>query len=157
MVYAKVLSKEDGLDHVIEIIQEVFVDEYNYNEDIIRDNFKGQVFHAVVYEGIKDTCPIATGRLVVDDKNTAQLQWIAVKKEHRRKQYGDMVVRMLVEKAKLLSCSNIETRIPAYLLEMFREVGFYPMYDIANSSSKGELSKYILMKYDNNHISSCKK
>lgn len=148
MIYAKILSHKDKLDDVNKILYEVFVEEYKYsNEDIFSDTSKLLVFHVVIYEGMKEGYPIATGRLTIDKQQRARLKWIAVEKKHRRKQYGDMAIRMLVEKARSLSCSEIEADVPEDLTEMFKKIGFLP--------SKVKGSRYIRMVFNDLHLNAC--
>lgn len=147
MVYAKVLSNKDKLDDVNEILREVFIKEYKYSEDDIFDSTSNH-FHVIIYEGIKDGYPLATGRLLIDN-NIAKLKWIAVREKYRGMKYGDMVVRMLVEKARIQSCTDIEVDIPTHLIEMFKNIGFLPVENIAENS--------IRMKYNYLHLNQCQK
>ena len=147
MVFAKILSKDDCLEEVNKILYEVFVNEYKFNEKdifLIKDNLL--VYHVLVYEGIKESHPVATGRLVIEG-NIANLEMIAVIKKSRRKQYGDMVIRMLVEKARNLSCNSIEVDSPEHLMDMFGKVGFLPVI---------KTSEFVKMKYNKLHTNICK-
>lgn len=154
MVRAKVISYEQGLDEVNEILYEVFVEEMNINKDIIFNIKDNQVFHVLVYEGVKEDKPIATGRLVLDN-NIGYIKWIAVKKEYRRKQYGDFAIRMLVEKARALSCIEIKAEVPIKLIDMFSKIGFNPLDDKTDIDSNAVSDSCIIMRYNDNYIKPC--
>lgn len=154
MVYAKLMSNNDGIDEIYKILSEVFVNENKFDEEDIIDELNEHVYHVLVYEGNSDLPPIATGRVIIDGES-ACIKLVAVKEQYRKKQYGDMVVRMLLEKARSLYCSNIETVIPESLLEMFKKIGFKPIKDISNIKHKSMFENSIRMKFDNYFTSKC--
>jgi hypothetical protein len=156
VVVAKTLSNKDGLEDVNNILQEVFNMDNNYQEDFEVDILKNQVYHVLVYEGNNEDPPIATGRLVIDG-HVARLKWIAVSIKYRRNRYGDMVVRMLVDKAISLHCFDIEADIPPHLKGMFEEIGFLPIKDTPDKKFMSTICNSISVKFNNSHVNSCKK
>lgn len=154
MVHAKIIANNDRIDEVYKILSEVFVNENKFNEEDIIDELNEHVYHVLVYEENSDLPPIATGRVIIDGE-LACIKLVAVKEQYRMKQYGDMVVRMLLEKARSLYCSNIETVIPENLLEMFNKIGFKPIKDISDIKHKSMFENSIRMKYDNSFTSKC--
>lgn len=146
-------SNDEKIDQVKMILKEVFE---NDSEDLemIDTLSDSQFFYVLVYEGI-DNCPIATGILIADE-NKAKVKSIAVRKDYRRKQYGDMVVRMLVEKAKSLSFTDIEVKVPIYLATMFEAIGFLSIDDLKFNNEIKPLNSFVRMKYNNNYTRKCK-
>jgi ribosomal protein S18 acetylase RimI-like enzyme len=146
-------SNDEKVDQLKMILKEVFENDYEDLEmiDTLSDS---QFFYVLVYEGI-DKSPIATGILITDE-NKATVKSIAVRKDYRRKQYGDMVVRMLVEKAKSLSFTDIEVRVPLYLATMFEAIGFLSIDELKLNNDIKPLNSLARMKYINNYTRKCK-
>ena len=156
MVIGKILSLEDGIDKVNEIILEVFITEKSFKENVLIDASRNQVFLALVFEGINSNTPIGMGSLLIGN-DSASLKWIAVKEAYRRKSYGDMIVRMLVEKAKVMECHDIWVEVPIELIKMFENIGFLPISDIVIKENSSILVSSIRMKYENEHVRKCQK
>lgn len=145
MVYGKLVSNEERLDEVNEILHEVFVDELKYKNERVFEITNDKVFHVLLYEGLKEDKAIATGRLISENEK-AEIKWVAVKKNYRKKQYGDMVVRMLLDKARSMSISNIIAEVPIHLIGMFEKIGFTSMeneYYVDNENNRNIKMKFI--------------
>lgn len=154
MVYAKLVSNEEKIEEVNEILREVFINEMKYKEEDIFDISNNQVFHVLLYEGLKEDKAIATGRLLIKNSK-AYIKWIAVRKNYRKRLYGDMIVRMLIGKAKDLSINEIFTEVPVNLQETFQKMGFENM----ENKVKKDINdiKYVIMKYNNQPLNCCQK
>lgn len=156
VVFGKIISYSDGIDQVNEIILEVFSNGDNFINEISAEAKSNQVYHALAYEGINSDKPIGTGSLVIYD-DCAYLKWIGVRKAYRKKLYGDMLIRMLVEKAKIMNCSDIFVDSPVGLKGMFENIGFLLVTDIANNEKMNILDSNIRMKYNKEHANLCQK
>ncbi len=86
----------DSLDDAYMVREAVFIKEQGVHVDLERDEHDLKAVHIVVYDGKE---PVACGRVIFPDNNTATLGRIAVLKEHRGSGYGDLVVRMLIRHA----------------------------------------------------------
>lgn len=152
MIYGKLVSNAERIDEVNKILNEVF-NEMNCIDKDIFDISDKQVFHALLYEGLNEEEAVATGRMIIENNN-AYVKWVAVRKEYRRKLYGDMIVRMLIDKAKSLSIENIYAEVPVYLTDMFKKIGFdlYLYKDEKNSMNE---KNYIIMRYGNRKLNCC--
>lgn len=152
MVFGKLVSNDEKREEVNEIFREIFINELKCNEEDIFELNENQVFHALLYEGFKEENAVAAGRLEIKNDN-AYIKLVAVKKEYRKKQYGDMIIRMLVEKARNMSVKNIFTEVPLHLTEMFRKIGFIPYDEEKNKNLNNES---IIMIFNNLQLNCCK-
>lgn len=163
MVHASIVSNKKDVDEANEILYEVFIKEKNYREEDVLNcfyNTDAQIFHVLIYEGIKKEHPVAYGRIIIDKAGIGRIFPIAVKMEYRGNGYGDLAVRMLVDKAISLSCNNILTYIPKNLIPMFEKIGFYNIEqhnneNIENICTINRTYKYICLKYDTNKVDLC--
>lgn len=131
MIIAKIVSNleiNNYIDQVKEILNEVFVEEKDYREDVVFNIDGPQKHHVLLYEDIKEEDLVAYGRLIIN-MNTANIMLIAVKQNYRGKKYGDLVIRMLIDKAMSMSYKDIYTDVPDSLVGMFKKVGFYKVVD----------------------------
>lgn len=152
-MYGKLVSDDERINEVNEILHEVFVEEFKFkNDDDIFDISGNKVFHALIYEGLKEDKAVAAGRLIVNNEN-AYIKWIAVRKNYRNRQYGDMIARMLIDKAKSLLIEDIFVDVPVNLAGMFKKIGFKSYYEEKNSNIT---KNYIIMKYNNGQLNCCK-
>lgn len=113
MIKAEIIYNESS--DVFNIWKQVFgQNQNNINEQEV-------ICYVIVYE---DTFPVATGQLIIED-HEYKIEKIAVLKEKRRSKYGDLVVRMLIDKVfnlnninEVYACSTIEA------IEFFKSIGF---------------------------------
>lgn len=155
MIFGKLVSNNERINEVNEILNEVFVKELKYeNKDIFNISDK-QVYHALVYEGLSEEKAAATGRLEINKEN-AYIKWIAVRKNFRRQLYGDMIVRMLTEKAKDLSINNIFVEVPFNLTKMFQKIGFIYCDNKDEENTEKKEAGFIIMKYKDRQVMCCK-
>jgi len=153
LVYGKLVADEERINEVNEILNEVFFEELKFkNDDDIFDISGNKVYHALLYEGLKEEKAVAAGRLIIRNGN-AYIKWIAVRKNYRNRQYGDMIARMLIDKARSLLIEEIFVDVPANLAGMFKKIGFKSYYEEKNSNLA---PNYIIMKYNNGQLNCCK-
>jgi len=85
-----------GVEAVFALRKEVFCDELGVPEDLERDGFDEISAHVLVFD--ESGCPVATGRLF-PGREGWRIGRICVKKSHRGRGFGDMVLRMLLSRA----------------------------------------------------------
>lgn len=151
MIFGKLLKNDDRINEVNEIFKEVFVDELNYKGDDLFEITDKQVIHALIYDDLDEKNAVAAGRMIIDKEN-AWIKWIAVRKNYRNREYGDMIIRMLTDKAFKMSVKNIFAEVPANLADMFGKIGFKSYYDEKDNIIK---ENYIIMKYGYDYLKCC--
>lgn len=150
-VQGKFLSyKENEFYDAISIRQKVFVEEQNIPEIVEFDEEDKTAIHAVAYEGLSKVKAVATGRLLCKG-GWAEIGRVAVLKEERGKQYGDLIVRMLIDKAKTLKYSEIYLNAQVKAEGFYNKIGFY----ITGEPFLEAGIQHIRMKYDRNSINKC--
>lgn len=120
IIQGKFKSYEDDLSDAFEIRKKVFQDEQNVNSEIDYDEWDKYAMHVVIYVSDK---AVATGRLVFDG-DTYRIGRVAVLKEERGKQYGDFVVRMLVDRAFQSGAKEIILGSQLHVIGFYEKLGF---------------------------------
>lgn len=150
-VQGKYLSlQEDTKREIYRIRREVFVKEQYIQEESEFEEADQNAIHALVYEGIHNIRAVATGRLIISGQ-VGTIEKIAVLKEDRQKKYGEFILRMLIDKAKVLKCNDIYVVSPSCISEFFRKYGFY----LVEQECKCRELNYQKMKYDNRSVNKC--
>ena len=70
-----------------------------------RDNLEDESIHKMVVNDKNEI--IAVGRLIITSKNTSQIRYFAVHKNHRRKGIGSFLMRELESIAKNNKCDSV--------------------------------------------------
>ena len=120
MITGKLIAGGGDLSEVQSIRMRVFVDEQGFPADEEMDQYDARAVHALLYDD--DHNPAATGRLYIDDDGYWRIGRVAVLKEKRGAQLGDLVMRMLLDKA--LGVGAKRFRISAQR----QAEGFYALY-----------------------------
>jgi predicted GNAT family N-acyltransferase len=123
LIQGKLLSYGSDLSEALEIRRQVFVKEYQKSEEEEFDELDPIAMHVIVYEQGDQKKPVATGRIVFDG-SACEIGHIAVLKEYRHRQYGDFVVRMLINKAFTAGIHEVSVKVPGQLIDFFRKIGF---------------------------------
>lgn len=126
-IQGKFKEFNDDLSDIYEIRRKVFIEEQGVPEKEEYDEYDKSAIFCVIYEPNKNSQnneeenlkSVATGRLVLLEDGRYKIGRIAVLREYRGKQYGDMVVKMLVNKAFLSGASEV------YVGAQIRAKGFY--------------------------------
>ena len=150
MIQGKFILGQEHMSELHKIWEEVFVKEAGLPKDQVCKEKYGKSIHAMVYVGSDLTCPVAAGSLAVN-ADFAELERIAVLRDYRGKQYGDFLVRMLLDKANSAGIQNIFVRVPDSEKEFFLKLGFIEQREELNSFGLPCIS----MKYSNNMIRKC--
>jgi predicted GNAT family N-acyltransferase len=150
MIQGKLFSEDENLSEIYRIWDEVFLKEEKIPVDLIYKTNEKTKIHAIVYEGADLSCPIAAGRMAMDSIS-AKIELVAVLKEYRGKEYGDFVIRMLLDKAKTAGIQYIVVEPPESVVGFFQKTGF----EESGEETDSQGIKYILMKYNQDTIKKC--
>ena len=95
MIRAFFLLGDQDLSAALKIRDEVFVNEQGFSAELERDDMDMRAVHAVLED---DDGPCGTARLFFDEGRW-HIGRMAVLKEKRGRGYGDLMLRMMVDKA----------------------------------------------------------
>jgi len=109
-----------GIEDALSIRRKVFIEEQSVPEEIEIDDIDSFAEHIIIYE---DNKPIATGRVFKKDDNFF-LGRIAVLKEYRRKHFGKMAVKMLVNRGFNKGAEKIIIHAQTTAEEFYKKLGF---------------------------------
>lgn len=132
MIEGKLLECSDNLSEVIYIRTEVFLKELEEEESMTKTSDQEKDY-AIVYE---HKIPVATGSLLYQ-REDCSLAGIAVLKEHRGKNYGDLIIRMLLNKAFSSGMKQVTAIVPDRLSDFFLKEGFQIMDGTMKEVQKG--------------------
>ena len=123
------------ISECLTIRKEVFGGEQKFMTAAGEDNEDKTAIFALAYEtkktelsdgSITETLiPVATGRLIFLD-DIYKIGRIAVKKECRGKNYGDFIVRMLVDKAFTMGAKEVFVGAQKHAIPFYEKIGFIP-------------------------------
>jgi len=123
IIEGKLIPFGEDLTEVFDIRRKVFVEEQGIPEKIAFDKYDYLAIHAIVFQGTNQGKAIATGRIVYDG-DSCRLGFIAVLKECRGNQYGDFVVRMLMNKAFNAGVKRISVNAQVASVKFYKKIGF---------------------------------
>jgi len=123
IIEGKLIPFGEDLTEVFDIRRKVFVEEQGISENIVFDEYDYLAIHAIVFQGTNQGKAIATGRMVYDG-DSCTLGFIAVLKEHRGNQYGDFVVRMLINKAFNAGVERVIVNAQVENVDLYKKIGF---------------------------------
>ncbi|QGU96668.1 GNAT family N-acetyltransferase [Clostridium bovifaecis] len=110
----------EEIENALDIRRRVFIEEQNVPEEIEIDDIDSFAEHIVIYEGDE---PIATGRIFKRDDKFF-LGRIAVLKEHRGKHFGEIVVKLLVNRGLNKGAEEIFIHAQTLVKEFYERLGF---------------------------------
>lgn len=100
--------------------KEVFVKEQHVSEAEEYDEYDASALHLIVYV---DEQTAATGRIWHDGKNF-RIGRLAVLKQFRGQQIGDLALRLLLYKTFSSGADAIEISAQTYIMPLYRKFGF---------------------------------
>lgn len=141
LIQGKLLSFGDDLSDAFEIRREVFVEEMGILPEIEFNDEDNMAVHAIIYEETAARIEpkengehaerkraVATGRMMFDGE-ICRIEHIAVLKDFRGRQYDELVIRILLNKAFTSGIHKVMAHVPASMLELFTEIGFHTDHD----------------------------
>lgn len=131
-IQGKFKEPNDDLTDVFDIRRKVFIEEQGVLEESEFDEYDKSAIFCVVYEPKKsnsdsekeELVSVATGRLILLEDGRYKIGRIAVLKEYRGRKYGDMVVRMLVNKAFLSGATKVYISAQTRVIDFYHKIGF---------------------------------
>lgn len=102
------------------IREEVFCDEQGYSRDVEYDDMDPIAQHLIITENGE---PVATGRLF-EQEGVYKLGRICVRSQFRGQGFGDMVVRLMLDKALKLGAARLYISSQEYIKNMYCKFGF---------------------------------
>lgn len=121
MIEGKFKAGTDDLSDAFEIRKQVFHIEQGVDPALEFDQWDKKAVHVVVYNGSK---AVATGR-VLKMEETYKIGRIAVLKEERGKQYGDFLVRMLIDRAFQAGAAEVTVGAQLHAVGFYEKIGFH--------------------------------
>jgi len=120
MIYAEIVHGLKGLKEQYRIRKEVFIKEQGIDENLERDGLDRDCSHVLVFENNE---AVGTGR-VLDTDNSPLIGRIAVLKDYRGKQYGDLIVRKLVDFCFRQGEKRVEVHSQIPTIKFYEGIGF---------------------------------
>ncbi len=120
MVRAYFLLGVEDLSVPFRIRDEVFVKEQGFSAETEKDDMDVRALHAVIEE---DGVPCGTGRLFFGDGGW-HIGRMAVLREKRGLRYGDLLVRMLVDRALSIGAQEIYVGAQKHAQGFYEKLGF---------------------------------
>ena len=104
------------------IRREVFIEEQQIDPAEEYDEWDAKAIHGIVYDD--EGAPCATARLLLLDDGTFHIGRVAVRKCHRRKGYGDFIMRMMLDKAFLCGAQTVYIGAQLQAIPFYESLGF---------------------------------
>lgn len=122
----KWVKNNESLKDALKIRHKVFIEEQKISKELEYDGMDKKAEHVIIYE---NNNPIATGR-VFKMEEEFMLGRICVLKEFRGKNFGNIIVKLLVNRALNKGANKIYIHAQAYLKEFYINLGFTPVGEI---------------------------
>ena len=116
MIRGKYLTSLDDITPVLDLRQAVLGQG--------RDGFDRMAVYALALD--EQGCPAGAGRLYIDGDDQFRLDALAVLPQRRRQGLGDLMVRMLLQRALDLNAPAVVLDAPQDLVPFFSRYGFSP-------------------------------
>ncbi len=120
MIRGMFIRGDENLEIPFLIRDKVFCEAQGMSKEYEFDKLDQESLHVLVFDGEN---PVATGRLY-QKNDYFKIGRIAVLSEHRGKQFGDFVVRMLVDKAFTLGAKEVWVGAQVRVIKFYESIGF---------------------------------
>ena len=124
MITGKFIRGDQDLSEAKEIRMSVFVDEQGFPAESEMDEYDARAIHCLLYND--DHKPSATARLFIDDDGYWRIGRVAVLREMRGKQLGDLAMRMVLDKALQAGAKRFRLSSQKQTEGFYRLYGFKP-------------------------------
>lgn len=128
MVSTKWMQGIDNIHTALEIRKKVFEYELKISENCASDIYDDFAFNVVVYD---DDIPAGTGRLLFRDGKYF-IDNLCVLRQFRGKNYGDLIVRMLVRKGVNIGSEKTYAEVNENCASIFENIGFKKINALEN-------------------------
>lgn len=120
MIQGKILPGRGDISQCKAIRSEVFVEEQGFSAEAEFDQWDEPALHALIFD---DGVPAATGRLY-DEAGVFHAGRFAVRKEYRGRGLGDLMVRLLANKAFELGAQEVRLGAQEQAVPFYQKIGF---------------------------------
>ena len=124
MVTGKFVRGDGDLRQVHQVRMRVFVQEQGFPEQEEMDALDARAIHCLLYDDAGR--PAATGRLYIDDEGYWRLGRVCVVREKRGQQLGDLLMRMLLDKALNAGARHFRLSAQKQAQGFYARYGFSP-------------------------------
>lgn len=139
MIVGEMRHGRKGLEEQYMIREQVFVNEQGVDPSIERDEYDEVSYHCIVRE---DEIPCGTGRIIIKDDDPL-IGRIAVLKEYRGKQIGDLIVRMLLDFGFRHGFEKIYVHSQVRVLNFYKKIGFEEIGQPYEEAGISHITMYI--------------
>ena len=127
----------------------VFVQEQGYAPEDEFDEMDFYAWHALVME---DDEPVATGRIYLWD-GAYTIGRVCVRKEYRGRHLGDLIMRLLLDRAQQAGAPAVRLRAQLYAVPFYEQYGFAVVGE--PSRQEGERTDHVEMQVQAQDIRLC--
>lgn len=121
MLKGKYIFGDEDISEALHVRRKVFKEEQHLNEN--NENKDDIDEKSIIVVGYYNEKPIATGRLYFDGVDY-KISKIAVLHEYRGNNYGDFIVRMLIDKAFIFGAKSIHVISQGNAKSFYEKIGF---------------------------------
>lgn len=118
----------NGAEEALALRREVFVEELGMEEGAVFDEMDALCAHLTVRD---EGRAIASGRMRPEN-GSVRMEHICVKQPFRKKGYGDLCTRVMLDKARRMEVTRIYARVPEAYLTYYNLFGFRQEGDAAD-------------------------
>jgi len=122
MLTGKFIQGDGDLSEILAIRKKVFIEEQHGDQTMLFDSLDQEANHVIVRV---DEKPVAVGRVVLQQDFNCKIGRIAVLKEERGKQYGDFVVRLLLDRAFRGPAVKVYVTAQVHAVPFYERFGFH--------------------------------
>lgn len=120
MIEAIYTKGSEKLEEIINIVKACESDFIDLNRTVNEKQYSNNTYNVIVYD---DKKAVATGRLRTNPEYL--IDQVIVLINYRKQYYGDLVVKMLLDKGFNLGADEILAFTPKKALKFFEKIGFY--------------------------------
>ncbi len=150
MIFSRWFHGTADFDEAKALRTAVFVKEEGFESEEEFTSDDEMAMHVVVY---KEGNPVGTGRLWFDGKSF-RIGKVCVLKEHRGEKIGDMIVRLLLDRALNVNAPSIRVNSRVNLCDSLSKFGFERVGEVFIENSK-EVSEMSVLSKDVLFPSAC--
>ena len=121
MFSGKFVAGTQGAEPAFALRKEVFVDEQGFPAGSEIDDADAQAHHLMIF--VEGAC-IATGRLIMEAPGEFRIGRICVRKEDRGEGYGDLVMRLLIDRAMQCMAKTVHLHAQLPVVPFYQKYGF---------------------------------
>lgn len=125
MIVGQFIESYDRSNEAYEIRKTVFIDEMKCDLCFLEDELESRAYHLLIRNGKK---AVGTGRILLGQEE-CYIGRIAVLKEHRGLSIGDLIVKMLIDKAFRLGIEKVFVYARTKAVSFYQRIGFVVVGD----------------------------